>query len=206
MWSPAGERRAARRRRLRADRYRLPDPADYRWTGPVGVHVPTMETFVEQVERGGWDTADLVALRLEAERLSALADYDELLAVDVCDKPFDLVIVDEAHRLAGKGATKTRALVKRLGQDARYLLFLTATPVQNELLDLYRLVELLRPGTFRTEREFIARYVDTASSRRPVRADELRRPRAPFVQPRSTHETRSGGRWQRSATSQATSG
>src|SRR5205085_2842407 len=59
---------------------------------------------------------------------------------------WDLVIIDEAHRIAGRGARATREFMYAL--DTRYLLFLTATPVQNDLMELFRLVQLLRPGTF----------------------------------------------------------
>lgn len=87
---------------------------------------------------------------------------------------WDLVIVDEAHRLAGGGAHKTRAAIQQLTGGSRYVLFLTATPVQNDLLELYRLVELLRPGTFPTQRAFKQQFVDHDDLRKPVRADELR--------------------------------
>lgn len=86
---------------------------------------------------------------------------------------WDLVIFDEAHRLAGSGAVKTRELVK--GLKTQNMLFLTATPVQNSLSELYRLVEMLRPGTFATEKQFKREFVDPDNERHPVKPDELRR-------------------------------
>ncbi|MGW3808285.1 SNF2-related protein [Micromonospora sp. NPDC005113] len=88
---------------------------------------------------------------------------------------FDLVIVDEAHRLAGAGARKTREIIGELVAKAPRVLFLSATPVQNNLLELYRLVELLRPGTFDSERDFARRFVDGHDPRKPVNAAELRK-------------------------------
>ncbi|WP_146228156.1 SNF2-related protein [Micromonospora sp. S4605] len=90
-------------------------------------------------------------------------------------KRFDLVIVDEAHRLSGAGAKRTREIVGGLVAKAPRALFLSATPVQNNLLELYRLVELLRPGTFDSEYDFSRRFVDRADPRRPVNAVELRK-------------------------------
>ena len=39
------------------------------------------------------------------------------------------------------------------------LLLLSATPVQNSLLELYNLLTLLQPGIFKTPREFRAAYM-----------------------------------------------
>ena len=36
----------------------------------------------------------------------------------------------------------------------RFLLLLSATPVQNSLLELYNLLTLLQPGIFKTPKEF----------------------------------------------------
>ncbi|MEU4772679.1 SNF2-related protein [Micromonospora sp. NPDC023644] len=88
---------------------------------------------------------------------------------------FDLVIVDEAHRLSGAGAKRTREIVGDLIAKAPRALFLSATPVQNNLLELYRLVELLRPGTFDSEYDFSRRFVNRQDPRRPVNAVELRK-------------------------------
>ncbi|WP_165435764.1 SNF2-related protein [Micromonospora violae] len=88
---------------------------------------------------------------------------------------FDLVVVDEAHRLSGAGAKRTREVVGEVVAAAPRALFLSATPVQNNLLELYRLVELLRPGTFESESDFAYRFVDRGDPRRPVNAVELRK-------------------------------
>ncbi|MEU0553263.1 helicase-related protein [Dactylosporangium sp. NPDC006015] len=90
-------------------------------------------------------------------------------------EPFDLIVLDEAHRLATAGAKRGREVVGELIAQAPRTLFLTATPVQNSLLELYRLIELLRPGTFLSERDFTSRFVDNQDPRRPVNAPELRK-------------------------------
>ena len=88
---------------------------------------------------------------------------------------WDIVIVDEAHRAAGKTARRTRELITMLTTSCRYAFFLTATPVQNELLELYRLVELLRPGTFTSVNAFKRQYMTPADPRKPSDPAGLRR-------------------------------
>ena len=62
--------------------------------------------------------------------------------------PWDLVIVDEAHHCKNR-ATRNWQLVNSLNR--RHLFLLTATPVQNNLLELYNLLTLLEPGHLKTE-------------------------------------------------------
>ncbi|BBX27445.1 DEAD/DEAH box helicase [Mycolicibacterium alvei] len=90
-------------------------------------------------------------------------------------KPWDIVIVDEAHRAAGKNAKKTRELITALTTACRYAFFLTATPVQNDLLELYRLVELLRPGTFTSVNDFKRQFMKSSDPRTPNDPAALRR-------------------------------
>ncbi|MGI6038125.1 MAG: DEAD/DEAH box helicase [Limnochordia bacterium] len=64
---------------------------------------------------------------------------------------WDLVIVDEAHRLKNK-ATANYRFVDALPK--KFLLLLTATPLQNHLGELYNLVNLLQPGQLATYSQF----------------------------------------------------
>ncbi|HEY8425141.1 MAG TPA: SNF2-related protein, partial [Limnochordales bacterium] len=61
----------------------------------------------------------------------------------VLAEPYDLVIVDEAHRLKN---ARTRAYELVAAIRSRYLLLLTATPVHNHLGELRALIDLVRPG------------------------------------------------------------
>ena len=88
------------------------------------------------------------------------------------EREWDLLIADEAHKLAGKSARATRHLID--GLRARYRLFLTATPVQNDLTELYRLVNMVRPGTLGTERDFKFRYMNSGDPRQPLNPEDLR--------------------------------
>jgi superfamily II DNA or RNA helicase len=84
---------------------------------------------------------------------------------------WDLVIVDEAHRLKNR-ATALHKLVDSL--KTRFLLFATATPVENDLEELYNLVTLLRPGQLGTRDEFRRRHVDRRDGASAKDAQALR--------------------------------
>jgi superfamily II DNA or RNA helicase len=84
---------------------------------------------------------------------------------------FDLVIIDEAHHLRDRSSQSWK-LVDALNK--RFLLLLSATPVQNDLVELYNLMTLLKPGMFRTLREFRAAYMTPGKPREPANAERLR--------------------------------
>src|SRR2546428_9380488 len=54
------------------------------------------------------------------------------------------------------------------------MLLLTATPVQNDLDELFNLVSLLTPGQLHTYDRFLERYVASADRRVPTHVSELR--------------------------------
>ena len=84
---------------------------------------------------------------------------------------FDMVIVDEAHRLRNQ-----RTLGWKFANDlaAKFLLLLTATPVQNELRELFNLVTLLRPGSLGTYSSFRRGFTERGDKRLPKNTAELR--------------------------------
>ncbi len=90
----------------------------------------------------------------------------------VAAAPWDLVIVDEAHHCKNR-ATRNWQLVNALKR--RHLFLLTATPVQNNLLELYNLLTLLEPGHLKTEIGF------QAAVRPPRQSPRSAEPRAAAV-------------------------
>jgi len=56
----------------------------------------------------------------------------------------------------------------------RHLFLLTATPVQNNLLELYNLLTLLEPGHLKTETDFKRQYVRRGNPRDPRNRERLR--------------------------------
>ncbi len=87
-------------------------------------------------------------------------------------EPWDLVVVDEAHHLKNR-ATLAHRLVN--GLRSRFLLLLTATPVETRLEEIFNLVTLLAPGQLTTPAEFRRSFVDPKDPTRPRDAERLRR-------------------------------
>jgi superfamily II DNA or RNA helicase len=112
----------------------------------------------------GWDQHKFILASLSKAKLSP---HREAL----CRREFDLVIVDEAHHLRNR-STKSWQLVSELKK--RHILFLTATPMQNGLSDIYSLVTLLKPGHLKTYKEFQRQFVSRTSEFVPRNLDQLR--------------------------------
>jgi len=76
----------------------------------------------------------------------------------VLGRDWDVLVLDEAHYVKNE-ETDRYDLIDSLSYN--YAFFLTATPIQNELTDLYNVVSLLRPGLFGTRDVFHHYFVDT---------------------------------------------
>jgi adenine-specific DNA-methyltransferase len=78
----------------------------------------------------------------------------------VRDVEWDLVVIDEAHRLRSiyKGTKTAEGIVESI-RPAKKLL-LTATPLQNSLLELYGLVGILDPDVFGSQDAFQTQFMN----------------------------------------------
>ena len=110
-----------------------------------------------------WDQPRIIASIATARR----REHMEELA----KRQFDIVVVDEAHHLRDRDSAGWK-LVDALNK--RFLLLLSATPVQNDLVELYNLLTLLKPGIFKTLKDFRAQYMTPGKPRQPANPDSLR--------------------------------
>lgn len=101
-----------------------------------------------------------IATARRAEHRAALAQI-----------PYDLVIVDEAHHLKNRNSASWK-FINDL--QRKYILLLTATPVENDLDELYNLITLLKPGQLKTPREFRKQFVVHGDPRLPKNRGQLR--------------------------------
>lgn len=85
--------------------------------------------------------------------------------------PWDLVVVDEAHHCKNRN-TRNYQVINSLRR--RFCFLLSATPVQNDLLELYNLLTLLEPGHLRSEADFKRRFVKRGNPRDPRNREALR--------------------------------
>jgi len=88
---------------------------------------------------------------------------------------WDLVVIDEAHRLRNvwKPGNKIAAAIKR-AVSHRPIVLLTATPLQNNLLELFGLVSLVDNHIFGDVDAFKARYMRGPLEQRELRDLKLR--------------------------------
>jgi superfamily II DNA or RNA helicase len=118
-----------------------------------------------------------------AERV---AEYNRSRFEDLITAGWDLVIVDEAHRLGGSTDQVARyKLGKGLAEAAPYVLLLSATPHQGKTDAFHRLMNLLDDDAFpdmdSVSRERVAPYVIRTEKRKAIDADGK-----PLFKPRRT--------------------
>jgi len=118
-----------------------------------------------------------------AERV---AEYNHSRFEDLITAGWDLVIVDEAHRLGGSTDQVARyKLGKGLAEAAPYVLLLSATPHQGKTDAFHRLMNLLDDDAFpdmdSVSRERVAPYVIRTEKRKAIDADGK-----PLFKPRRT--------------------
>lgn len=90
-------------------------------------------------------------------------------ADDISKQPWNLVVIDEAHRLRNvyKPGNKIANSIKNsIGN--RPVLLLTATPLQNSLLELYGLISFVDEHLFGDAKSFRARYMRVPADERQL--------------------------------------
>ncbi|MBS1816539.1 MAG: DEAD/DEAH box helicase [Acidobacteria bacterium] len=141
-------------------------PASLRkqWALELGdkFHLPTRvldaKTFRDEQRQGRMPLNERSVLIMSFNYASALRD--ELKAV-----PWDLVVIDEAHKLrnAYRPSNKVALNVRWATEGCRKLL-LTATPLQNSLLELFGLSTLIDEHLFGDLNAFRSRYTSGDSN------------------------------------------
>ena len=98
---------------------------------------------------------------------------------------FDLCILDEAHKLRNlHGAQNTPAMAENVRaalerRPFKYVVMLTATPIQNRVWDLYSLIDLLKvaegkPNPLGSPQEFKTRFVQPGSDGRNLKLEQAK--------------------------------
>lgn len=100
----------------------------------------------------------------------------------IYEQDFDLVIIDEAHKLKNH-QTKNYEFVQHLKK--KFCLLLTATPIQNDVFELFYLITLLKPGHLGNYETFQAAF---SASKHNVEHEEFLRELVNQVMVRNTRE------------------
>lgn len=137
-------------------------PASLLWQWYQELH----EKFgiIASIQRSEWDWrfSDILIASLDTAKRDPHASL-------IATIPYDLVIVDEAHKLKNSSTVSYR-FVNSI--QKKYCLMLTATPVQNDLKELYNLIALIKPGQLGSYRSFKEKFMQ--DKRTPKNPQELK--------------------------------
>lgn len=117
-----------------------------------------------------WKDATLAIASIDKVKIfdRKTGDFRHKAAHDIS---WDLLMVDEAHKLKEANTIRWKFVDKL--QKKRFLL-LTATPFQNDLLELYNLLNLLKKGHLGTMKEFRKRFLNQGNKRHPLNPKALK--------------------------------
>ena len=140
--------------------------------------VPT--TVVDAVSLRKQSAGDmLTTLQRQVGKAVVIMSYQfaAKLEAELRAVPWDVVVIDEAHKLrnAHRASNRTGQALKRALQGRKKLL-LTATPLQNSLMELYGLSTLIDEHLFGDEAAFRKQFMNSGTG-----LDELRERLASFA-------------------------
>lgn len=102
------------------------------------------------VDEDGWETAPIVIMSLPK-----LVRSDEREKI-IYSRFFDIVLVDEAHCLKNHTTSTYKAVYNIRRKNT---LLLSATPIQNDLYEIFNLVNILKPGYLKSRKMFRENYI-----------------------------------------------
>lgn len=104
---------------------------------------------VAQKKEYMWEQSDIIVASMDTAKREPHRDI-------VLNLEYDMLIIDEAHKLKNKKTTNYQ-FVSELRK--KYCLLLTATPVQNDLKELYNLINVLKPGQLGGQGRFQSSFI-----------------------------------------------
>ncbi len=163
----------------------------------LGDDIGTLQRLAQGADHrySAWTMFDQVIVSLDSVKpvdkrrgwtVERVAEYNRSRFEDMITAGWDLVIVDEAHRLGGSTDQVARyKLGKGLAEAAPYVLLLSATPHQGKTDAFHRLMSLLDDDAFpdmdSVSRDRVAPYVIRTEKRKAIDADGK-----PLFKPRRT--------------------
>lgn len=163
----------------------------------LGDDISTLQRLspVSDHQDSAWSMFDQVIVSLDSVKpmdkrrgwtIERVAEYNRNRFEDLITAGWDLVIVDESHRLGGSTDQVARyKLGHGLAEAAPYLLLLSATPHQGKTDAFHRLMKLLDDNAFpdieSVSRDRVAPYIIRTEKRKAIDADGK-----PLFKPRRT--------------------
>lgn len=153
----------------------------------MGEDISTLQRLAPGSDQrsSAWSLFDQVIVSLDSVKpidkrrgwtAERIAEYNRSRFEDLITAGWDLVVVDEAHRLGGSSDQVARyKLGKGLAEAAPYVLLLSATPHQGKTDAFHRLMSLLDDDAFpdmdSVSRERVAPYVIRTEKRKAIDAE-----------------------------------
>lgn len=109
-----------------------------------------------------WERSEVIIASIDTAKRAPHCDIIKSIT-------YDMLVIDEAHKLKNANTCNWQ-FVNSIRK--KFFLMLTATPVQNDLKELYTLITLLKPGQLGTYAQFQQRFVE--DKRLPRNAGNLR--------------------------------
>lgn len=162
-----------------------PSSLKYQWAGEIEKFLGHSNIVIDG--KNAKEKRRAFSKFIKEDYLFGIANYElvRTMADDFKEHHYDVIIADEAHRLKNK-ESQTYKAVKALSSDYRFAS--TGTPLQNNVEELYALMDWVRPGLLGKITEFRKKYIVYASKfgRRFVpighkRLGELRRIISPYM-------------------------
>ena len=119
--------------------------------------------FPDTIINGKRETRDVTLAKTCKEiPVVVVVNYDQLrLHKDViCGHDWDVVIVDEAHRVKNRKAQQTKATAA-VAKSAKHVWLITGTPARNKLTDLWQLLNICDPQRFTGYWNFVNYHFET---------------------------------------------
>ena len=111
-----------------------------------------------------WHSHDKIIASIHTAKLKQNAD-------EISKINYDMLIIDEAHYLRNKN-TQQWKFVNSIKK--KYMLMLTATPIQGSLEELYNIITILKPGQLKTVSEFKKTFMQRGDHLKPKNIQRLR--------------------------------
>jgi SNF2 family DNA or RNA helicase len=111
------------------------------------------ENFIRKEEFTGndfWERFDKIICSIDTAKQPENAE-------NIKDIDWDLILIDEAHKLKNE-KTLNFKFVEKIPK--KYFFMLTATPMQNNLKELYNMFTLLKPGLLGTYSQFQSKFME----------------------------------------------
>jgi SNF2 family DNA or RNA helicase len=111
----------------------------------------------------GYDGAEIITAKLpKAKRLEAFNNADviitnyEFLRLIPIERQFELLVLDECQRVKNWNTKTAKAIAKI---PALRVIGLSGTPVENNIKELYNIIDAIRPAYFGTMRQFYQKHI-----------------------------------------------